>query len=67
MKKLEVTITYRLELTVDDRVQPRDIEWAISRAFETSDGRQPLSCELATDGVTGLCSTPGERIYCIEQ
>lgn len=51
MKKLEVTITYRMELTVDDRVEPRDIEWAVYRAFDTSDGRQPLSCEMATDGV----------------
>lgn len=51
MKTLELTITYRMELTVDDRVTPRDIEWAVIKAFDTCDGRQPLSCEMATDGV----------------
>lgn len=58
MKTLELTITYRLELTVDDRVTPEDMKWAVYKAFDTCDGRQPFSCEMATDGVARM----GENI-----
>lgn len=61
--KLEVTITYRMEITVDDRVRATDIEWAVYRAFDTCDGRQPLSCELATDGVGRIGENIAQTIH----
>jgi hypothetical protein len=58
--KLVVSITYRLELTLDDRVEKGDVEWAILKAFDTSDGRQPFSAEMANNGVHDLGRTIAE-------
>ena len=42
--------------------------WTSSSGFaQGSKGDVNATGSNWTDGVTGLCSTPGERIYCIEQ
>lgn len=51
-RRIKLRLTLEVEVNdLDERLHQDDLRWALRRAFETSDGRQPLSTEIFLRGM----------------
>lgn len=51
-RRIKLRLTIEVEVNdLDERVHHADLRWGLRRAFETNDGRQPLSTEIFFRGM----------------
>ena len=64
MKTVTIMVSHSIAIEVDDRVMPEDLSWGVTQAFETNDGRQILSVELAEKAAREIAeSVAGTAFY----
>lgn len=57
-RRIKLRLTIEVEVDdLDERVHQDDLRWGLRRAFETSDGRRPLSTEIMLRGMGEVAET----------